>query len=211
MTLSRRIVLAGLGAGLLAARRAWAAPRPDLYACEGCEAVSERDPATLTAHVRLADAAEPGERMVLTGRVLAVGGAVPARDVVIYAHHTDATGLYSRGSAETMWSRRHGLLRGWAKTGADGVFAFETIKPAPYPDMTMPAHVHLFIAEPGHPPYYVDDVVFAGEHGVDDAYRAGCENRGGNGIVTLARDDAGTWLAVRDIVLEPHAEGVIQR
>lgn len=202
MTISRRTLLTALGAAALLPR-AIAAPRDDLYACEGCEAVLERDPAGLAAVVKLAADDEPGERMWLTGRALLPSGA-PAEGVVVYAHHTDATGLYSRGTSESMWSRRHGLLRGWAKTGADGVYAFDTIKPAPYPDMSMPAHVHLFIGEGGYPPYWIDDVVFAGEYGVDDAYRGRMENRGGDGIITPVRED-GVWRAVRDIALEPHA------
>jgi protocatechuate 3,4-dioxygenase, beta subunit len=67
----------------------------------------------------------------------------------------------------------------------------------------MPAHVHLFVGEPGRRPYWIDDVVFAGEFGVTPAYRARAENRGGDGIVTLARQD-GVLLARRDILLEPH-------
>ncbi len=202
MTLSRRSMLLALGACALAPR-GFAAARPGLYDCEGCEAVAERDPAGLGSVVKLAADKEPGERMKLTGRALLPGGA-PAEGVVVYAHHTDATGLYSRGGSETMWSRRHGLLRGWAKTGADGVYVFDTIKPAPYPDMTMPAHVHLFIGEPGRRAYWIDDVVFAGEYGVDAAYRARMENRGGDGIVSLTRE-SGIWHALRDIALEPHA------
>jgi len=201
VSLSRRAVLAALGAAAMLPRGI-AAPRPGLYDCEGCEAVAERAAAGLPPLVQLAADDEPGERMVLTGRATRADGT-PAADVVIYAHHTDAEGLYSRGSAETIWSRRHGLLRGWAKTDTDGAYGFDTIKPAPYPDGSLPAHVHLFIGEAGHPPYYIDDVVFAGEYGVDDAYRARAENRGGDGIVNLTREN-GVWRAVRDIVLEPH-------
>ena len=201
MTISRRTVLAALGAAAVLPR-SFAAPRPDLYACEGCEAVNERDAPELGPMAIIAADDEPGERLVLTGRATFPGGA-PAPGVVVYAHHTDAAGLYSRGGDESVWSRRHGLLRGWAKTDMDGVYGFYTIKPAPYPDGSMPAHIHLFIGEPGHPPYYIDDVVFAGEYGVDDAYRARMENRGGSGIVTLTRDGR-VWRAVRDIALEPH-------
>jgi len=200
--LSRRGALAALAATLVLPR-AFAAVRPGLYNCEGCEAVAESNPASLAPLVHLAAADEPGERMQLTG-VARLPGGVPAADVVIYAHHTDEGGLYSRGTAQTVWSHRHGLLRGWAKTDAQGRYAFDTIKPAPYPGETMPAHVHLFIGEPGHPPYYIDDVVFEGEFGVDDAYRARAENRGGSGIVILTRAD-GVWRAERNIALEPHA------
>jgi protocatechuate 3,4-dioxygenase beta subunit len=177
--------------------------RADLYDCENCEITQERDPATLSARVTLAGADEPGERLVLRGRVLTHDARAPARDVVIYAHHTNADGLYANGSNENIWARRHGRLRGWARTGADGTYEFSTIKPAPYPDRSMPAHIHLYVLEPGRRPYWIDDVVFAGEFRVNDAYRRRMENRGGSGIVELAREN-GAWLARRDILLEPH-------
>ena len=178
--------------------------RPNLYLCEGCEATGERDARGLPWSLALAGSDEPGERMILSGRVHAADGVTPAPDVVIYAHHTNAQGLYANGSNETEWSRRHGRLRGWVRTNADGDYRFETIKPAPYPDMTMPAHVHLFVQEPGRRPYYIDDAVFDGEFRVDAAYRAAQELRGGSGIVRLQGDAVSGWRAVRNIRLEPH-------
>ncbi|WP_428152392.1 hypothetical protein [Brevundimonas sp.] len=142
--------------------------------------------------------------MILSGRVLAADGRTPAADIVVYAHHTNALGLYADGSDETEWSRRHGRLRGWVRTDSEGHYRFETIKPAPYPSRALPAHVHLFIGEPGRRPYYIDDVVFDGEFGVDRDYRARQELRGGSGIVTLRRDPVSGWIAQRDIRLEVH-------
>lgn len=194
-------------AGACAAREAATLPpaRADLYRCEGCEAALERNASSLDWRAAIAGADEPGEPMTVKGVVYGLGGAKPASGVVIYAYHTNAEGLYANGSAETVWSRRHGRLRGWARTGADGRYEFSTIKPAPYPDETLPAHIHLTVVEPGRPPYWIDDIVFAGEFGVTGAYRAALENRGGEGIVDLARAD-GVWSAVRDIVLERHPE-----
>ncbi|WP_174475959.1 intradiol ring-cleavage dioxygenase [Myxococcus sp. CA033] len=213
--LSRRSVVLGLGSCAVSvvactcAVPAEAVPvaprvRAQLYACEGCEAVAERVPERLVPTVRLASAEEPGERMTLTGRVLSAQSREPVAGVVIYAHHTNAAGLYANGTRESEWSRRHGRLRGWARTGGDGVYTFETIKPAPYPNDTLPAHVHLFIGEPGRPAYHVDDVVFDGEFGVTPRYREKQELRGGSGIVKLSRTASGVWLARRDIVLERH-------
>lgn len=213
MSIDRRSALLALAGGastLIACRGISAATEPergkvraDLYACEGCDAVAERRPDTLSATLQLASAQEPGERMTLTGRVLSRDGT-PAENVVLYAHHTNRDGLYANGTQETEWSRRHGRLRGWVKTGADGVYTFRTIKPAPYPDMAGPAHIHLFVGEPGMRPYYIDDVVFDGEFGVTAAYRQACELRGGNGIVRLDRTGDGILFARRDIWLEAH-------
>ena len=178
--------------------------RPDLYVCDGCEAIEERDSASLSWRAVIAAEQEPGERLVLRGVVYRADGPTPAPNVVIYAYHTNAEGAYANGSKETAWSRRHGRLRAWVKTGADGRYEFQTIKPAPYPSHNDPAHIHMTVLEPGRKPYYIDDVVFAGEYRVDREYRRSRENRGGSGIVELSRDSAGRWIAERNIRLEPH-------
>ncbi len=177
--------------------------RPDLYACEGCEGALERPAARMSWQTRIPPAGEPGERLDVSGTVFQADGRTPAGGVIIYAYHTDAAGLYSRGTPETEWSRRHGLLRGWVRTGTDGRYAFKTIKPGPYPNRTDPAHIHLTIVEPDRRLYFIDYIVLAGDFGVNDAYRRDRENRGGNGIVTLKRQ-GGAWLASRNIVLERH-------
>ncbi len=203
---SRRMTFLGLAS--TAATAAFAAPeksaRPGLYDCEGCEAVGERAREMLAPFVVIAGTDEPGARLLVEGRVLQSDGVTPAADVVVYAHHTNNDGFYANGSTESAWSRRHGRLRGWVKTGADGFYRFETIKPAPYPDGNIPAHVHLMVGELGRRAYYIDDVVFDGEFGVTDRYRQRQELRGGSGIVRLARNADGAFLARRDIVLERH-------
>ena len=112
-------------------------------------------------------------------------------------------GRYSRGRGPTEAGRRHGLLRGWVRTGRDGRYSFDTIKPAPYPNERIPAHVHLTVLEPGRRPYWIDDIVFDGEFGVTPDYRRAREDRGGSGIVRLLREN-GRLVARRNIILEPH-------
>lgn len=215
--IDRRLAALGLvlmgGTGAIAACGSRSSPaqsgaggpvRADLYNCEGCEATEEMEAARMSSRTLLAAADEPGERMTLTGRVLAADGETPVEGVVVYAHQTNAEGLYADGLPGTVWSRRHGRLRAWVRSDSDGRYRFDTIKPAPYPDMSMPAHIHLFIKEPGRRPYYIDDVVFEGEFGVTAAYRAGAELRGGDGVVRLSRTTEGVWTANRDIRLERH-------
>ena len=213
---TRRVFLTGAGSLLVTAacrakptgatsssRRDAGHPRPDLYACEGCEGALERDSAALLPHAIIAPPGEAGERLRIEGRVLQKDRRTPAEDVVLYAYHTDAGGRYSRGAGSTQASRRHGLLRGWVRTRADGRYSFDTIKPAPYPGERLPAHIHLTVLESGRRPYWIDDIVFEGEFGVTDDYRRERENRGGDGIVRLSREN-GILIARRDIVLETH-------
>ncbi|MDQ3245333.1 MAG: intradiol ring-cleavage dioxygenase [Pseudomonadota bacterium] len=169
--------------------------------CEGCEAAWERDPSALSSRIKLAAAEERGEPMLLTGTVFRADGKTPAPDIVLYIHHTNASGRYADGTQESEWSRRHGRLRGWLKTGSAGRYEVLTIKPGRYPDRTDPAHVHMTVLDGDKDPYWVEDVVFDGEPGVDAAYRAERTNRGGSGIVRVQKDGAGRWIAQRDIIL----------
>lgn len=199
--LTRRATLAGAAA--LAGSSAASQPRfpaPELDNDQGLAAALERDAADLKPRIRLVPAFEPGQ-------VLSIGGTVydprarPYPGVVVYAYHANAQGVYADGSRETVWSRRHGRLRGWMKTGPDGRYGFDTIKPAPYPSFDVPAHIHMVIVEPGRPPQWVDQIVFAGEFLVNRQYHARQALAGGSGIVKLQKSPDGPLIGVRDIRL----------
>ena len=201
---NRRLILGGLGGlalGAAAPAHAQPAVRRDLYNGELDYLAKEFSGAAtrIPSRIQIAGASEPGERMAMSGRTLSWRTGEPVPGVIIYVYHTDATGSYDGGPAGT----RHARLRGWVRTGADGVYSFTSIKPATYPDRSMPAHIHLTVLEPGKPPYWIDDIVFDGEYRVDAAYKAKMEKRGGNGVTALTREN-GVWTGVRDIRLERH-------
>ncbi len=143
--------------------------------------------------------------MRIEGRVLGSDGE-PAAGVIVYAYHTDRRGIYPkdddlRGQA----AYRHGRLRAWVETDAEGRYRFDTIRPASYPETTIAAHVHMHVLEPGCCTYWIDSI-----HFLDDPYltrreREGQDDRGGSGLVAPERDEDGTWVVTRDIVL---GEGV---
>jgi protocatechuate 3,4-dioxygenase beta subunit len=191
-----------LWAAALAAAPLAAQSRPDLYRCEGCEAIHERSFEGLTWSTVIPAAGEPGERMVLTGRVFQPDRTTPAPNVVVYAYHTNAAGIYPTRGTERGWERRHGYLRAWALTNAAGEYRFETIRPGAYPGRADPAHVHLIVKEPDRREYWIDEVVFTDDPLVTPEHRARLERRGGSGIVTPTRDPSGGWVARRDIILE---------
>ncbi|NNF57518.1 MAG: intradiol ring-cleavage dioxygenase [Rhodothermaceae bacterium] len=177
-------------------------PRPNLYACEGCEAVYDHPEGDLDWQLTIPPEDEPGEVLVLTGRVFKPDETTPAPGVILYVHHTNAEGLYPQRGGEAGWGRRHGYLHGWLKTDAGGRYRITTIRPAPYPNASLPAHIHLYVGEPERRPYYIDDVVFEDDPWVTDRYRDAAENRGGSGIIALMLDDDDTWRGTHDIVLE---------
>lgn len=200
---NRRLVIAGgLSLGLAGVARAAPPPiRPDLYNGELDYLAQEftGKAEDLPSRVRLAPLNEPGEPMSISGRCLSWETGEPVAGVIVYAYHTDRTGVYAGGPKGT----RHARLRCWVRTGADGVYAFDSIKPAPYPRRDGPAHVHMTVIEPGKRPYWIDEIVFEGEFRVDSAYRARMGNRGGDGIIPLRRTSS-VWTGVRDIRLERH-------
>lgn len=178
--------------------------RPD--GCIECLGAYEGMPEHLTARSRVAPNGEPGEPLLLKGRVLGPDGS-PRPGAIVYAFQTDRTGIYPEPSPpRSVFSQSHGRLRGWVRTDADGGYAFDTIRPGTYPDRTEPAHIHMVVIEPGCSAYFIEDIHFSGDpilDKVNQRYRAALLNgRGGSGIVTLVRDEhAGTWVATRDIYL----------
>ena len=175
--------------------------RSDLYLCDGCEAAEERSADDLGWQVDLPPEGEPGERLVLSGRVLMPDGETPAPGVVLYIHHTNAAGLYRSTQSTSGGGRNDGMIEGWLATDSAGHYEIRTIKPAPYPDGGMPAHSHVYVKEPERRPYYIDDFVFEGDPHVTEEYREEQELRGGSGITRLRGDARGVWHGERDIVL----------
>jgi protocatechuate 3,4-dioxygenase beta subunit len=105
----------------------------------------------------IAGPSEPGERLIVSGQTFGPDGVTPAAGVIIYAYQTDATGLYHNDA------NRIARLHGWAKTDAVGHFEFSTIRPAPYPNRSIPAHIHFHAWGGGYPLQWTDDLKFAGD------------------------------------------------
>ena len=96
------------------------------------------------SRVKIAPDNEPGQRLVITGHVLGTDGAARG-GVTLYAYHTDAQGLYRPDGSFKGEPR----LRGTLRTADDGSYEIDTIKPAPYPHRSIPAHIHVHLRKPG--------------------------------------------------------------
>jgi protocatechuate 3,4-dioxygenase beta subunit len=101
------------------------------------EEAQKLKPARVTSIERIAPVAEPGTPFVMRGTVVDPAGR-PAGNVGVFAYQTDNTGLYAQTGASDPWR-----LKGWAVTDAQGRFEFRTIRPLPYPNRDIPAHIHL--------------------------------------------------------------------
>lgn len=165
--------------------------------CDGCDLMYENMPASMSWEASIKNDADPGEPMIIEGTIYKKDGKTPAPGVILYVYHTDAKGYYSNPGAK---GNRHGHLRGWIKTGADGKYKFTSIRPAPYPGDQIPAHIHPLVKEPGVTLYWIDEYLFDDDPLVTDKVKSGEQKRGGNGIIHLTKKD-GVWKGTRDIVL----------
>ncbi len=169
--------------------------------CEGCEAVFEYGSKKLTSIDTLPDFKEPGPKLEISGTIYLIDGKTPARNVILYIYHTDQKGVYPQKGNETGWAKRHGYLRGWIKTNADGKYKFYTLRPASYPDTRAPQHIHPVIKEPNRNEYYIDEYLFTDDPFLDEKEKSNQQKRGGSGIITLTKRQDGTWVGKRDIIL----------
>ena len=150
----------------------------------------------LVSHIVIAGPNEPGQRLVLTGRVVGSDGK-PRGGVVIEAHHTDAGGIYlaegARGPnpkvAARLWSR--------LATADDGTYRIDTIRPGSYPGGEAPAHIHFHIQDGRHEQFEI--LQFADDRYLTPAMRAK-DGQGGTfaAIRPIQRDSAGVWHCTRD-------------
>ena len=128
--------------------------------CEGCEAVFVGLPRDIPSVARIAPEGEAGERLLIEGTVRDTS-AQPVAGVIIYAYHTDRTGIYPKDEAlKGTAAYRHGRLRGWVRSDSAGRYRFETIRPGGYPGSSAPEHIHMHVIEPGRCTYYVADIMF---------------------------------------------------
>ena len=158
-------------------------------------------PAQLTSAMHIPTQNEPGEKLFISGIIYKADGKTPFPDVILYAYHTDHRGYYSRSGTETGAQRWHGRLHGWCKTDRNGAYRIHTIRPARYPDNTMPAHIHAAVKMSNAQMKWIADFVFKDDSLVNEEYLSRMD-AGGTGVVDVKRTEDNSWAGRRDIILK---------
>ncbi|MGV2287937.1 catechol 1,2-dioxygenase [Trinickia sp. YCB016] len=144
-------------------------------------------------HARLDNGNEPGDTLVMRGRVVAEDGT-PVGGALVEVWHANHLGNYSYFDA----SQPEFNLRRSIRTNADGTYSFRSVVPIGYSvppqgktqqllDLLgrhghRPAHIHFFVSAPGYrklttqinidgDPYLWDDFAFATREGLVPAVK----------------------------------------
>ena len=165
----------------------------------GAEGMGAIDfPLNVGAKTVLSNETDKGDPIKIRGIVYKADGKTPAANTLIYIYHTDFEGYYGRSSNE----HKHGRYRGWMLTNKDGSYAFNTIKPAPYPVNRFAAHIHMTVTTETAREDWIDSILFEGDKLISAQERQSAGKRGGyNPILTLTKGDGGLLYGTRDIRL----------
>ena len=153
--------------------------------------------ATENWQIQITEEKEPGEKMLIRGVVYNKAGEIyPGVNVHVY--HTDNTGYYSPNGE----NERNHRLKGDMTTNEQGVYQFSTIRPAPYPNNRIPAHVHYVVTTPnGNEQDF--ELVFEGDPNVTERQRSRAARQGDFwGITQLTKNGDGVWEGSFDLYLK---------
>lgn len=142
--MTRRTFLSVIAAAAVALRIRPALRAQDVEYGRAMDDAQRDRPSNLGATARIAPLSEPGDPLLVRGRLRNLAGDAAA-GAIVFAYHTDRSGLYDHPSKGAHSWR----LSGWARTDADGRFTFESIRPGAYPGRNVPPHLHFnaFLAD----------------------------------------------------------------
>lgn len=120
--------------------------------------VSRQAPANASSSGRLAPAGEPGRPLSVSGIVVDDQGA-PVAGASLYIYQTDAEGYYG---VKPESDNRNPRLRLLLRSGRDGAWSFDTIRPGSYPGSRVPGHIHFEVAARGFAAH-IFEIVFEGD------------------------------------------------
>ncbi len=145
----------------------------------------------------LSKKSDKDEPMIISGTVFQPDSKTPARNVLIYFYHTDSEGRYGRRGEV-----RDGHFRGWMLTGANGKYEFSSIKPAPYPNRTEAAHVHMTLTGKNFKEDSINAILFEGDKFITEKERNSVGKWGEfNPILKLEKGADGVLRGTRDFQL----------
>jgi protocatechuate 3,4-dioxygenase beta subunit len=165
--------------------------------CEWCGAKDA--PEKLSWQTVIAGPNEEGAPLIISGAVFLSDGKTPAPNILVYVYHTNPQGYYRTKPEE----HRHGKFRGWMLTDEKGRYEFRAIKPASYPNTTIPAHIHVTVTGKDFPERTADTIEFAGDSHITEEKKQRAARKGKfSPLIELKKDEKGVLRGAYNIKLE---------
>ena len=198
----KNTALATLGLGL----GSQASAKPTLPSTLNCDATTRdyygegpfytHNPPLLEDN-KLASDTEPGERMIISGRVLNLDCSQFIPETIVDVWHANDAGQYDNQGYN---------LRGYTRTNDQGFYLFETIRPGKYLNGSQyrPSHIHYKITPPGFP-QLTTQLYFAGDTDIENDAAASITSGpfdATDRIIPLVQNSEGTWEGTFDIMID---------
>jgi len=143
------------------------------------------------------DFASKSQKLKITGTIYENDGVTPAKNVMLFIHHTDESGNFE---LKRQNKKRYVHHRGWVKTDADGKYTFYTFVPGKYILGNELTQILPIIKEPNKPEYKIETFLFDNDPLLTGKCRTKVEQTNPNRILKLNKKE-GLLEAKRDIVL----------
>ena len=140
--------------------------------------------------IQLANNNEPGESLIVFGKIVDAKTKKPLRDVSIFLYQTDSKGIYSSSGRD-----EEARTRGTVYTNENGCFKIKTILPGDYPGQKNSRHLHYVINAEG----------YAQKKSILFFKGFTTSNITGQGpliVLDIRKDETGTWIGSTDFYLE---------
>ena len=142
------------------------------------------------------------QKLKITGTIYESDGVTPAKNVLLFIHHTDENGNFE---LKRQNKKRYVHHRGWVKTDADGKYTFYTFVPGNYIYSNELKQILPIVKEPNKPEYKIETFLFDDDPLLTGKCRTKVEETNPNRILKLNKKE-GLFEATRDIVLGQEGE-----
>ncbi len=194
--------IVALGSKLLSGQRKSAKTKKDL-SCDKTtsdyfgEGPFYTDMPPLIENNQLAKSTEPGQRLIISGRIFNLSCSEYIPDTIVDVWHADDAGTYDNEGYK---------LRGYTKSNAQGFYLFETILPGKYLNGSdfRPSHIHIKIKPPEFP-LLTTQIYFEGDEKIAGDAAASItsgEYDATNRIITLTENEENILEGQFDIAID---------
>ena len=141
--------------------------------------------------IQLAKNDEPGEPLVIYGKILDRKTNQPIKDVSLFLYQTDSSGIYNASSSRDSDAR----IRGTMHTNESGCFKIKTILPGDYPGRKNSRHLHYVINANGYKE--IKSILF-----FKGFTTANITSEGPLSVLDIKKEKNASWIGKIDIKME---------